>query len=802
MTLIRIFSFIQWYHYGFLFISIALLGFGLSGLFIEIIFRFGSNRNRFKINSWAISLSSSVSMLLGYLVLNYVQFDSFAFFWSTKQVFILLLYYVVLTVPFFLVGLCVGYAMFKKPAWTGRIYFYNMSGSAAGALLPLLLVARIGAERTVFLTAVLAVVASLIYRTSDIIDSTRRRLNLNNVLRFGASGVLLMFFVLLMVYTPQEVMARPNQYKSLMQVRKYPDSSVVDSFWGDIFRVDVISSSSIRSAPGLSFRYEGKLPTQDAIFFDGDNLSPLIEAIGKAQLRYLENLPSSLPYELLQPDRVLIIFPRGGSEMVKPGYFGCKEVVILEEDPVFIKRVTAIMSYELREVYPTTQYSLIGKSPRSFISENKKKFDLILLPLSEGFRAVTSGSYSFTENYLLTKESIQSLYDALLPGGMLAVERWHQVPPTDVVKSFALLCTPYGVTADEIIVIRSWSTELLILKKGDFTDGELGIVTDFCERNSFDISFVKGLTEEQSNKFNVLEKSWDFLAFKEFIEQRDKTTFYANSYFGIKPPTDDMPYYYNYFKLRQLGDILGNLGKTMQPFGGAGFLIIIALITLSGVLSIFLMLLPTAILGRFWQPKNKCVHARYQWCYYLYFAAIGFGFIFIEIPMIQKNILLLGSPSFSFPVSIFSLLAFTAIGSYFSAKVKRRMSLEVSSLAILVSIFIYGNIWPAAIYRILTLNLVIRGTIGVIMLFPLGFLLGLFFPLGIKRATEYDPEAVPMAWAANGFASVSGSILAAAVSMSMGFRFAMYIGALFYLFAGIFIYVYSKLNARLLAERS
>jgi len=364
------------------------------------------------------------------------------------------------------------------------------------------------------------------------------------------------------------------------------------------------------------------------------------------------------------------------------------------------------------------------------------------------------------------------------------------------------LCTPYGVTADEIIAIRSWSTELLILKKGDFTDGELGIVRDFCKRNSFDISFMKGLTEEQSNKFNVLEKSWDFLAFKEFIEQRDKTAFYANSYFDIKPTTDDRPYYYNYFKLRQLGDILGNLGKTMQPFGGAGFMIIIALITLSGILSIFLMLLPTAILRRFLQPGKGSVRARYRWCYYLYFAAIGFGFIFIEIPMIQKNILLLGSPSFSFPVSIFSLLAFTAIGSYFSAKVKRRMSLEISSLIILVSIFIYGNIWPAAIYRILALNLVVRGIIGVIMLFPLGFLLGLFFPIGIKRATEYDHDAVPMAWAANGFASVCGSILAAAVSMSMGFRFAMYIGALFYLFAGIFIYIYSRLNARLSAEQS
>ena len=272
--------------------------------------------------------------------------------------------------------------------------------------------------------------------------------------------------------------------------------------------------------------------------------------------------------------------------------------------------------------------------------------------------------------------------------------------------------------------------------------------------------------------------------------------------YNVKPPTDDIPFYYNYFKLNQLGDIVRNLGKTMQPFGGAGFLIMIALIVLSALLSMLLMLLPAAILGKIWKNGNKSINGKYRWFYYLYFAAIGFGFIFIEIPMIQKNILLLDSPSFSFPVSIFSILAFTAIGSYFSAKVKRRMSLEISSLAILVSIFIYGNIWQNIIYRILALNLIVRSIIGVIMLFPLGFLLGLFFPLGIKRVIEYDPDAVPMAWAANGFASVSGAVLAAAVSMSMGFRFAMYIGALCYLLAGILIYIYGRLNDRLLKEQS
>ena len=798
----RIFSFIQWNNFGFLFISIALLGFGLSGSFIETASRIRSNRNRLKVNSWAVSLSCSVSMLAGYLIIDYIQFDSVAFFWSAKQVFVLLLYYVVLAIPFFLTGLCVGYAMLKKPSWTSRIYFYNMSGSAIGALLPLLLVARIGAERTIFLTALLAAVASVIYRTSDLIDSTRRRLNLNNVLRFGASGALLVFFGLLMAFTPHEFEVKPNQYKGLTQVLNYPDSRIVDFFWGDIFRVDVVSSSSIRSAPGMSFRYDEELPQQDAVFFDGDNPSTLIRTNDRSQLKYFESLPSSLPYKLLAPGRVLIVFPHGGSEILKPGYYGWLEATILEEDPVFIKRVLTDLSSGLGMLSPATQYSIFNKNPRSLINETEKKFDLIVLPLSEGFRAVTSGSYSFSENYILTKECIGALYDALSPDGIIALERWHQVPPTDVLKSFALLNTPYGVTPGKLIAVRSWSTELLMLKKGDFTNADIEIVRDFCDKNSFDISFMRGLDQEQSNRFNILEQSWDFLAFKEFIEQKDKTAFYANSYYDIKPPTDDKPYYYNYFKIRQTIDILKNLGKTMQPFGGAGFMIIIALIVISTLISSLLMLLPTYILRIFRKPADKRGKSRYRLCYYFYFALIGLGFIFIEIPMIQKNILLLGSPSFSFPISLFSLLAFTAVGSYFSAKVKRRMSLEISSLAILVSIFFYANILPAAIYRILSLNLVTRGIIGGAMLLPLGFLLGLFFPLGIKRATEYDPDAVPMAWAVNGFASVVGAILAAAISMSMGFRIAMYMGALFYLFAGMFIYLYSKLNARLLMVQS
>jgi hypothetical protein len=63
----------------------------------------------------------------------------------------------------------------------------------------------------------------------------------------------------------------------------------------------------------------------------------------------------------------------------------------------------------------------------------------------------------------------------------------------------------------------------------------------------------------------------------------------------------------------------------------------------------------------------------------------------------------------------------------------------------------------------------LRVVTTVLVLMPLGLVLGMFFPLGIRAAAEIHPDLVPWAWAINGCASVSGGMLTIALAMTFGF---------------------------------
>src|SRR5512138_536278 len=71
-TLIRVLSVSLWYHFAFMIISIALLGFGISGVTIVI----SEKINRSKINNF-LSLTStlySISILICFVIINKIPF--------------------------------------------------------------------------------------------------------------------------------------------------------------------------------------------------------------------------------------------------------------------------------------------------------------------------------------------------------------------------------------------------------------------------------------------------------------------------------------------------------------------------------------------------------------------------------------------------------------------------------------------------------------------------------------------------------------------------------------------------------
>ena len=169
----------------------------------------------------------------------------------------------------------------------------------------------------------------------------------------------------------------------------------------------------------------------------------------------------------------------------------------------------------------------------------------------------------------------------------------------------------------------------------------------------------------------------------------------------------------------------------------------------------------------------------------IYFSGLGCGFIMIEIVLIQQFSLLLGEPVYTFAIVLSALLVFTALGAYLSGrynlqtfKALRKVILILSVVLLITSIFL------APLFgRAIALPMWGRIILSIIIVFPIGVLLGMPFPTGIKIVAQQHPDIIPWAWGINGFFTVIGTVFALILSMIFGFQAVLWIAILIYLFS-------------------
>jgi hypothetical protein len=241
--------------------------------------------------------------------------------------------------------------------------------------------------------------------------------------------------------------------------------------------------------------------------------------------------------------------------------------------------------------------------------------------------------------------------------------------------------------------------------------------------------------------------------------------------------------------------VLAELGRTWQPFGGAGYFVLLALLGIAMFLAGVLVLLPVlqAVLQAVLKAQRPQRQRRFSAPAGLYFALIGFAFLLVEIPLLQRFILFLGQPAYAMTAVLFSLLFFSGIGSLWTggrtpASLQRMLSaLALLALALRLTL-------PLLFEATLGLEFPYRLALAVAALAPLGFLMGIPFPAGIRwllDRSEANPESeaeqVPWVWAVNGAASVVAAVLAALLALSFGFDLVFLLGALCYASAwGVF----------------
>jgi hypothetical protein len=668
INLLRLFSVSQFYHFAFMIVSLALLGYGASGTLVALLPKLQDRPPELRLRG--LSFACALCILGAYLLFNWLPFDSFSIAWDSFQLVILALHYIALASPFFFCGMAVSLMFSAHPAAVGAVYAVNLFGSAFGCVLALVAPALIGGEGIIILSCVLSLLAALISVP----------LQKKPILITSCTAVFFAFCLidLLARLSGHNVLPlldlRMSPYKGLSYALQYPGAELTFRRWNAFSRVDLVRSPGIRSLPGISFNYPYMPPDEMGLFIDGDDLSPVIAS--NADMHFADYMPGAVAFLLHPEAKTAVLEPRGGLDIEIALALGAQQVIAVEANPLVVAAAA--------QIYQQPRVLLITETDRSFLHRTQEQFDVIVLSLSSAYHPVRSGAYSLGEDYRYTVESFQDALARLNPEGMLVVTRWLQMPPSEFLRTFAIAVTALeqkGVKPTErIVAFRSFNTGTLLVKTKPFNAQELTSIRSFVNDRSFDLVYAPDIRPEETNRFNILSESVYYLQFQELLNAQSRIDWYAAYPFDVTPPSDDRPFFGNYFKWTQTEQIMAEMGKIWQPFGGAGYFVLMALLTIVLVISLVLVLLPL-IFRQHWQndQAGKIISPNLIGSGIGYFGMIGLAYLLIEIPLIQRFILFLGYPSYAMTAVIFTLLLFSGLGSLLANRIPHRLAMLLSN---------------------------------------------------------------------------------------------------------------------------
>jgi hypothetical protein len=753
VALTRVFAVTQFYHFAFLVVSLALLGFGASGSALAVWPALGRGGPR----RWALLAAlQGGAAYAAPAVANALPLDTYAIAWDRIQILYLVTYYLVLAVPFFLGGAVIGVLLSAMPSH--RVYAASLTGSGAGCLVALAGIPLWGGMGTVAAAGAVAAIGALAF-TAASTPLPRPELVL-------AAMLVAALTTLTVVPVPA---LRLSPYKGLSGALRYPGAEVVSTDWELTARVDRVRSDGIRSLPGLSYAFGGGPPPQEGLTFDGDDLTP-IPLVTPGDAGFAGHLLGSLPTHLIPGAEVLVIDARGGLDVLVALASGAASVTAVEPHRAATNAVRAATT-----LYEDARVVVEVTEPRSYVERTRRRFDIVQLALSASYRPVFSGAYSLAEDYRLTLEAFDAYLDRLQPDGILAVSRWVQNPPSEMMRVVSLAGEAARRRnldpAATVVVLRGYSTGLVLVRPSGFDEQNLAAIESFAAERRFDVVAAPGLAAADANRFNVLPID-PYFPLATALLSDDPGAAHRAAAFDISPPTDDHPFFGHFFRWDQAAEVLDSLGRTWQPFGGAGYFVLVALLGLSVAGALLLITAPLVVarIGR--RPDRR---GQRGWTFG-YFGLLGMGFLLVEIPLIQRFILMMGSPTAALAVVLFALLVASGAGSLASRRLPWRATASLLTLMVIAFPLLLDGVDGL----ILGMPFWARVAAGAVLLAPLGFAMGTMFPRGLARLEASAPRLVPWAWAINGTISVISASAAALLALTFGFRWVLWAGALCY----------------------
>ncbi len=772
VLLTRLFSIIQWHHFSYMIISLALLGYGASGSFLTLL----GERVQGRFSGFFVgnALLFAVTAVAGFLFAQRVPFNALEIGWEFRQLGYLLLQYLLLAVPFFCVANCFALAFMIYREQIHRIYAFDLVGAGAGALSVILLLFAVPPALALLVLGALGLLAAAL----GMLES-----------RWHLRGLVIVVVLIgLGWWLPERWTAlQVSPYKDLSQALQVVGAERVAQRSSPLGLVTVMRNEQVpfRYAPGLSLAAGALPPEQLGLFSDGNSLGAITRFTGELnELAYLDYLTSALPYHLLGNPHVLVLGAGGGAEVLQALYQEAQRVNAVELNPQVVDLVRHEFGAFAGGLFDRQDVEIHVAEARGFVTGSDARYDLIQVALLDAFSTAAAGLFALSESYLYTIEAFEQYLRHLTPGGMLAVTRWMRLPPRDSLKLFAtavIALEQLGIqdSGAQIMLIRGWKTSTLVVKNGPFTEEETAALRIFCRARSFDVAWYPGMQAAAANRFNLLERPYLYEGAVALLGP-EREDFLERYKFNVTPATDDRPYFFRFFKWRVLPELLAMRAQSGLGQLEWGYLVLVATLLQALLVGVVLILLPLW-LGR---CRKRGVERGNRGRVLSYFTAIGLGFLFMEIAFIQKFILFLSHPLYAVAVVLSAFLIFAGLGSGYCRRfADQRTALgwavagitmfALGYLLVLPAVFGWGLPWPDPV----------KIACAVVLIAPLAFCMGMPFPLGLARVARATPGLVPWAWAINGCASVVSAVLATLLAVHIGFIGVVVAAVLLYLVA-------------------
>lgn len=769
VALTRIFSVTMWYHFAFVAISVAMFGMTVGALVVYLRPRW------FPPEGVARALGASALLFGAAIVVALLTQLAVPFTpgFSLLGMYTVTFTYLVVATPFVFSGVCVTLALTRYPRQLPSLYGVDLLGAAAGCLLVMAVLDLTDGPTTIVATAAIACAAAACFLTAT--DALPWRaaalVTLSALAAFVAVNSL--FIV------EQQSLLRVEWVKGAREPRPLFEK------WNSFSRITVSGNPSLASPPhgwGLSAVY----PLDRGV----PQLMLLIDAsAGTVLTRFDGHLPAvdhlkfdvtNAPHWLRRDARVLVVGTGGGRDVLSALAFGQREVVGVEINGAILDVLTGYFGGFTGRLDLEPRVKLVNDEARSWIARQTQRFDILQVSLIDTWAATGAGAFVLSEHGLYTTEAWALFLDRLTPRGLLSVSRYYWDPRPDEMYRV----TSLAVAALARRGVTRPREHLAIVRHATGADGRrapLGVATLLVSPTPLSAADLRTLEETALRlRFDIV-LSPTFAAtpaFEALTSGRDLESFYAKFPVNIAPPTDDSPFF---FHTLRLGDIfdgalwragLGGDASNVQAVWVLGVLLLTVL-GLTG-LCVVVPLALTADRGVLTGTAPL----------FVFFAGIGLGFMLVEISQMQRLIVFLGHPTYGLSVVLFAMLASSGLGSLAAGRLGgagRRAALPLVLLVGMLAIF--GGATPVAIRAFEAATTPTRIAVAIALLFPIGFLMGTAFPLGMRLAAGRSPGLAPWLWGINGATSVCASVVAVAIALHWGIAASFWSGVACYVVA-------------------